>query len=481
MNFIYLLTIIAISHLLITNKKKDLNIKIISLIWSILIFITYMILIFLFNLTTGEQFNFNLYWINTIITQWGPSSFGFDGISVTLIGLAILLKPICILITWNSTFHNRKEFYILLFLIIFPVIMFFSVYNIIIFYITFEATLIPMFIIIGLWGYRQEKLRAAYYFFFYTLIGSLLMLLAIFKLYLLTGTLNYQNLINIELPEYIQYWLFLGFFISFAVKLPMFPVHIWLPKAHVEAPITGSILLAGILLKLGGYGFLRFSYPLFPIASEYFSPFIITLSLIAIIYGSLTTCRQSDVKTLIAYSSISHMGLVTLAIFIHSYEGIIASIAMMVAHGLISPALFITTSILYTRHHTRAIKYYRGLTITMPIFAIITFFFFLSNMSFPLTFNFIAEFLSILCAYSFSNIIGIISCLGILLGTVYSLYYYNRIYFGNVSKYLITSRDITRSEFNVFLPLIILTILLGIYPNSFFDYLSYSSYVNVSL
>lgn len=481
MNQIIFISFIAILNILLINKKRDLLIKKVSLFWSIILLLLYIIIVINYNQILGEQFLLDFFWINIFSFKWGPSLFNFDGISIILIGLAILLKPICILLTWSSDFYNKKEFYILLFLIIFPVVMFFSSSNIMIFYITFETTLIPMFIMIGVWGYRQEKITAAYYFFFYTLIGSLLMLLSIFKIYDLTGTLNYHNLLTVEIPEYLQFWLFLGFFLSFAVKIPMFPLHIWLPKAHVEAPITGSVLLAGILLKLGGYGFLRFSYILFPLASNYFSPFIICLSLIAIIYGSFTTCRQSDMKTLIAYSSVAHMGLVTLSIFTHSFEGIIASIAIMVAHGIVSPALFITTSVLYTRHHTRAIKYYKGLAITMPIFALITLILFLANISFPLTFNFIAEFFSILCAFKYSKLVGLLSCIGMLLGTIYSLYYYNRIYFGNISLHLEKSRDINRSETNVFIPLIIITIFLGIYPNFFINFINFNSYLNISL
>nr|ALO20727.1 NADH dehydrogenase subunit 4 [Proboscidactyla flavicirrata] len=478
---IILISFLAIINILFINKKKDTTIKKVSLFWSIVILFIYILIILNYNQILGEQSILNFFWIDVFSFKWGPSLFNLDGISIILIGLAILLKPICILLTWFSDFYNKKEFYILLFTIIFPVVLFFSSSNLMIFYITFETTLIPMFLMIGIWGYRQEKIRAAYYFFFYTLIGSLLMLLSIFKIYNLTGTLNYHNLLTIEIPEYLQFWLFLGFFLSFAVKIPMFPLHIWLPRAHVEAPITGSVLLAGILLKLGGYGFLRFSYTLFPLASNYFSPFIICLSLIAIIYGSLTTCRQSDMKTLIAYSSVAHMGLVTLSIFTHSFEGIIASIAIMVAHGLVSPALFISTSVLYARHHTRAIKYYKGLTVSMPIFACLTLILFLANISFPLTFNFIAEFFSVLCAFKYSKLVGLLSCVGMLLGTVYSLYYFNRVYFGNISLHLEKSRDIIRSEFNVFVPLIIITIFLGVYPNFFINFINFNSYINISL
>lgn len=249
----------------------------------------------------------------------------------------------------------------------------------------------------------------------------------------------------------------------------------------MEAPVAGSVLLAGILLKLGGYGFLRFGYPIFPVAAEHFSPFIILLSLIAIVYGSFTTCRQTDIKRLIAYSSVAHMGLVTLAIFTHSNEGLIASMTMMIAHGLVSSALFMSSAVLYVRHHSRSIRYFRGLVSTMPIFSSITLILILANIGFPLTFNFIAEFFSILAAFHHSYIVGVISCIGALLATVYALYFYNRVYFGSLSSHLKYSREMLEFEFQGFLPLVLLTTMLGLFPNLVFDFVLSSSYINISL
>jgi len=407
--------------------------------------------------------------------------FSTDGISLFFIGLSILLIPICIIMSRKAINYLKKEFLISLFFILLLLVGVFTTMDIIIFYVLFEGILIPMFLIIGIWGSREEKIKAAFYFFFYTLIGSLLMLLGIFKIYTLTGTTNYLEILHIHIPNHIQMWLFVGFFASLAVKIPMIPSHIWLPQAHVEAPVAGSVILAGILLKLGGYGFIRFAYPLFPIASNFFSPIIILLSLIAIIYASFTTCRQTDIKRLIAYSSVAHMGLVTLAIFTHSIEGLIASIVMMLAHGLVSSALFMTSAILYVRHHSRAIRYFRGIIITMPIFSTLSLILILANIGFPLTFNFIAEFFSILTAFNYSYIVGILSTIGALLSTVYALYFFNRIYFGTLSNHLIFSREILEYEFQAFVPLIFLTLLLGLIPNLLLSFLMGSSYINISL
>lgn len=480
--FLILLTSISIIHLIIISRIEINRLKRTSLMWSLIILIYFDYMVILFNKKEQYQWVNSFSWINqTINLNWGDIIMCIDGISLFFIGLSIILIPICIIMSWNNINYLKKEFLISLFIILILLITVFCVLDIIVFYILFEAILIPMFLVIGIWGSRDERVKAAFYFFFYTLIGSLLMLISIFKLYSLTGTTNYLVLILMEIPSNIQWWLFLGFFMSLAVKIPMFPFHIWLPQAHVEAPIAGSVLLAGILLKLGGYGFIRFGYPIFPNACNHFTPFIITISLIAIIYGSLTTCRQTDVKRLIAYSSVAHMGLVTLAIFIHSLEGLIASMTMMIAHGLVSSALFMTSSVLYIRHHTRSIRYFRGLTATMPIFSSISLILILANIGFPLTLNFIAEFFSILTAFSYSYLVGILSCLGALLSTIYALYYYNRIYFGVLSNHLRLSREMVESEFQGFLPLVVLTVILGFIPNLLLNFLIYSSYLNISL
>lgn len=480
--FLLILTFTSLLHILTIPRIKSDKLKNVALSWSLIILVYYNYVLLFFEKKNQFQFNIWLDWINKSTNlNWGHLLISIDGLSLFFIGLSVILIPICIIMSWNAINHFKKEFLISLFTILILLIGVFSVLDILAFYILFEAILIPMFLIIGVWGSREEKVKAAFYFFFYTLIGSLLMLLSIFKLYSLTGTTSYFGLTMINIPSHIQWWLFLGFFASLAVKIPMIPVHIWLPQAHVEAPVAGSVLLAGILLKLGGYGFLRFGYPIFPLAAEHFSPFIILMSLIAIIYGSFTTCRQTDIKRLIAYSSVAHMGLVTLAIFSHSNEGLIASMTMMIAHGLVSSGLFMSSAVLYVRHHSRAIRYFRGIVSTMPIFSTISLILILANIGFPLTFNFIAEFFSILAAFNYSYLVGILSCIGALLATVYALYFYNRIYFGFMSNHLKYSREMLEFEFQGFLPLVLLTITLGLIPNLIFNFILPSSYINISL
>ena len=318
-------------------------------------------------------------------------------------------------------------------------------------------------------GFKRGESTSILLFFFYTFLGSVFMLLAIFLLYNHAGTTDYQVLCSLQIEKKLQYFIFLGFFLSFAIKIPKIPFHIWLPQAHVEAPVAGSVILAGILLKLGGYGFIRFSWPLLPEASEFFAPLILTLSLLAVLYGSLTTCRQVDLKRLIAYSSVAHMGLVTLGIFSHTIQGLVAAIFLMLAHGLVSSALFIAVTFLYDRHHTRIVKYYRGMVITMPLFGTLMLTLMLANASIPLSCNFIGEFLSLLAAFDYSKIVGILASLGIVLSASYSIYLYNRVSFGVPSKYLKFSRDLNRREFYSLLSLVILIYLIGIFPYIIID------------
>jgi proton-translocating NADH-quinone oxidoreductase chain M len=327
-----------------------------------------------------------------------------------------------------------------------------------------------MFIIIGVWGSRERRIRAAYMFFLYTLLGSVLMLLAILYIYYQVGTTDYQILLTTTFDPEVQKLLWLAFFASFAVKVPMLPVHIWLPEAHVEAPTAGSVILAGILLKLGSYGFLRFSLPLFPYASVYFTPLIYAFACIAVIYTSLTAIRQTDLKRIIAYASVAHMNLVLIGMFVYNLQGLEGSILQQLSHGLVSGALFLCVGVVYDRHHTRLVKYYSGLAHTMPIYIAIFMFFSMANIALPGTSSFVGEFLILAGAFQTNTTVCVLSATGMILGGGYSLWLFNRVAFGNIKiQYMNVFSDVDKREFATLLPLIILTLVMGIYPEIFLD------------
>lgn len=436
----------------------------------------YSILLWLCFESTTSLFQF----ICTI--NWFPSyniyyTIGIDGISLFFIILTAWLITICILVSWNMPNNQIKEYLICFLLLETILIQVFCVLDVCFFYIFFESVLIPMFLIIGVWGSRERKIRAAYQFFIYTLAGSLLMLLAILVIYFQHGTTDIQILWNINFDIRTQILLWLAFFASLAVKIPMIPFHIWLPEAHAEAPTAGSVILAGILLKMGGYGFLRFSLPMFPEASLYFAPLIYLLSIIAAVYASLTTIRQVDLKKIIAYSSVSHMGFVTLGLFSFNSQGIEGSIILMLSHGLVSSALFLCIGILYDRHKTRLLKYYGGLVQVMPIFSILLLFFTFSNIGFPGTSSFIGEFLVLTGLFQFSPISTFLSAFSMILGAGYSIWLFNRVCFGNLKIQYITSfQDISRREFCILFPLSIFVLWMGIYPETFLSEIHCSSY-----
>ena len=432
------------------------------------------------------QFDCNSYYFSNVVTYSLSSSltnftfsFGLDGISLFFFILTSLLIFLCVLFICNDI--RFKEYALNLLLIELLLLLVFSVLDIFLFYVFFEAILIPMFVLIGIWGSRERKIRAVYLLFFYTLFGSLLMLIGLLYIYSITGSLNLEYLLAWPFTFEEQCWLWLAFFLSFASKIPMFPFHIWLPEAHVEAPTVGSVLLAGILLKLGVYGFLRFSLSLFPEASLYFSPFVYLLSVLGVIYASLSAIRQTDLKRIIAYSSVAHMNLVTLGIFSFNTIGIEGSILQSISHGFVSGAMFLLIGILYDRYHSRFLYYYGGLVHMMPVYSVFLLIFTMANIALPGTSSFVGEFLLLVGIYKTNIVSCIIGALGVILCGAYSLWLYNRIIFGNLKITSITMfKDIDYREFMILLPLLILVLFMGIYPSFFSDYI-HLSVCNLSL
>ena len=401
--------------------------------------------------------------------------FGFDGISIYFFLLTALLFFLSILFIWNEFFF--KEYLICLLSIELLLLLVFSVLDLLLFYVFFEAILIPMFLLIGFWGSRERKLRAAYLLFFYTLFGSVLMLLGILYIYSVLGTLNLEYLLAHDFSFDEQYWLWLAFFLSFASKVPMFPFHIWLPEAHVEAPTVGSVLLAGILLKLGVFGFLRFSLTLFPMASFYFSPLVYLLSVCGVLYGSFSAIRQTDFKRIIAYSSVSHMNLVTLGIFSFNIVGLEGSILQSISHGFVSSAMFFMIGILYDRYHSRLLNYYGGLVHMMPVYSVFFLIFTMANIALPGTSSFVGEFLLLLGIFKMNVVATFFGALGVILCGAYSLWLYNRLVFGNLKiSYTIKFKDISLREYCILLPLLFLVFLMGVYPCFFLDTIHFSVY-----
>nr|AIU44701.1 NADH dehydrogenase subunit 4 [Cyanophora paradoxa] len=470
MNNILLFPIITpiLGSILIFFLRSQRTVKIVGIITTLFTLFLSIILWILFdNLFIYPQFVIKLTWIP--LSNFQPK-LGIDGLSLFFIILSTAILPICLMASLQGIKKQIKEFFICFLILESLLILVFSSLDLFLFYLFFEGVLIPMFLIIGVWGSRERKIRAGYYFFLYTLIGSVLMLLGIIWIYFMTGTTDLIILYQLKFTEFEQILLWLAFFSSFAVKVPMIPFHIWLPEAHVESPTAGSLMLAGVLLKLGTYGFLRFSIPLFPIASIYFSPFIYTLSLIGIIYGSLTTLRQVDLKKIIAYSSVAHMGFVTLGIFALNIQSIEGSILLMISHGIVSPALFLLVGILYDRYHSRLLYYYSGLVHIMPLFSVFFVFFTMANISLPGTSSFIGEFLSLLGVYQSNSSVAIIATTGIILGAAYALWLCNRIIFGVLKvRHVNYIGDITMREFVLLFILSLATVLIGIYPNLFFS------------
>jgi NADH-quinone oxidoreductase subunit M len=395
---------------------------------------------------------------------------GVDGISMLFVVLTAGLMPFCIAVSWESI-QTRVAEYMIVFLILETMMIgVFCALDLVLFYVLFEGGLIPMFLIIGAWG-GKRRIYASFKFFLYTFTGSVLMLLAIMAMYWYAGTTDMVTLLNgVHFPAAMQTWLWLAFAASFAVKLPMWPVHTWLPDAHVEAPTAGSVVLAGILLKFGGYGFLRFSLPMFPVASAMFAPLVFTLSIVAIIYTSLVALAQEDMKKLIAYSSVAHMGFVTMGIFTLNQQGVEGGIFQMLSHGVVSSALFICVGVIYDRMHTREIAAYGGLVNRMPVYAACFLLFTLANVGLPGTSGFVGEFLTMLGAFEYNSWIAIFATTGIIWSAAYALYLYRRIIFGALVKPSLQAiKDLTAREVAILVPLAVLTVAMGVYPKPVFD------------
>ena len=440
-------------------------------LWTSLItFGLSLILWFRFDKSTADfQFIEQVNWL----PEFGISyAMGVDGISVLFVLLSTALTPLCILASWESVEKRVREYMIAFLILLTMMVGMFCAMDFMLFYIFFEAVLIPMFLIIGVWG-GARRVYAAYKFFLYTLLGSVLMLLAIIALWFSAGTTSIPELAEFDIPFAMQVWLFLAFFASFAVKVPMWPVHTWLPDAHVEAPTAGSVILAGVLLKMGAYGFLRFSLPLLPDASAYFAPFIYVLSIVAVVYTSLVALAQQDMKKLIAYSSVAHMGIVTLGIFTFNQQGIEGALFTMLSHGVVSGALFLCVGVLYDRVHSREILRYGGVAKVMPAYALVFMLFTMGSVALPGTAGFPGEFLVILGAWAVNPWVALGAATGMVLGAAYMLFLYRRVIFGRITREdLRALLDLSPREYATFAPLILLTLWMGVYPQSFLSFFS---------
>lgn len=406
------------------------------------------------------------------------SYFGIDGISLFFLLLTGFFIPLCLLFSWNSTFIHIKEYYVCLISLEILLYIIFTTLDILFFYIFFEAILIPFFILIGIYGSRVRKIHASYMLFFYTIAGSILMLFSILYIFIHTGTLNLQLLWNIEFNSVVTKFLWFSFFLSFSIKVPIFPFHIWLPEAHVEAPTEASVILAAILLKVGIYGFLRVLIPVFPDLTFYYINLIMLLNIISLFYTSLVTLRQIDIKKIIAYSSVSHMNVCLIGIISFQIHSISGSMLLMLGHGFVSGGLFFLIGILYDRYKTKVLFYYSGLVHVMPLFSSILFFFILGNISMPLTSNFIGEFLILYGVVAQKNIMTVFFIsFSIFICTIYSIWMYNKIIFGLPHyNYISSIKDITKLEFMIMVPIILGVLLLGIYPKIFLDIFLFNIY-----
>tara|TARA_B100000575_G_scaffold294269_1_gene309160 strand:- start:1623 stop:3104 length:1482 start_codon:yes stop_codon:yes gene_type:complete len=444
-----------------SNKENNITVKYVGLFTSLVNFFLSVYLWIIFDQSTSEfQFIEDRIWIKDFINY----KVGVDGISILFIILTTFITPLCIISVNNSIKNRLREFLIAILIMETFMIGVFCSLDLIIFYLFFEAGLIPMFLIIGIWG-GTRRVYSAFKFFLYTLLGSVLMLVAIISIYWITGTTDVINLYELGIDKKYQNLLWLAFFSSFAVKTPMWPVHTWLPDAHVEAPTAGSVLLAAILLKMAGYGFIRFSLGLFPLASELFTPLIYTLSVVAIIFTSLIALMQEDMKKLIAYSSVAHMGFVTLGVFTIQQQGIEGSIIQMISHGLVSAALFLCVGVVYDRMHSRLIKTYGGIVSIIPKYSVLFMLFALASLGLPGTSGFIGEFLILMGAFKDNFLVAVIASIGVILGAAYILWMYKRVVFGKlINSDLKQMIDLNKSELFILSSLAIPILFFGFYP-----------------
>ena len=471
LSLVTFLPLVGAFFCLIVNGPKEAverNCRSIAIVTSGVTFLISLLLWARFDATkAGFQFEEKMDWVPALGIGY---HMGIDGISLFFVLLATLLTPICILASWESV-HVRVKEYMVAFLVLetFMVGMFCAL-DLALFYVFFEGVLIPMFLIIGVWG-GPRRVYAAFKFFLYTLLGSVLMLLAIIAIYWQLGTTDLiVAMERLQLPFIWQCYLWLAFFASFAVKVPMWPVHTWLPDAHVEAPTAGSVILAGVLLKMGGYGFLRLSIPLLPEATQYFAPLIFGLSIVAVIYTSLVALVQEDMKKLIAYSSVAHMGFVTIGAFVLNIQGVHGSLFQMLSHGIVSAALFLCVGVVYDRMHTREIAAYGGLVHRMPRYAFTFLFFTLASVGLPGLSGFVGEFLVLLGAFKANTWVATLAATGLILGAAYALWLYRKVVFGELTKDSLKGiLDMNRREIAVFLPLVLLSLWMGVYPASFLD------------
>ena len=458
----------ALFILVITGEQKivEKNSKYVAIFSSLVNFFLSIFLWYSFDTSTSDfQFVEKKNWMEGFINF----QLGIDGISILFILLTTFIAPICIFSGIHSIKFKIKEFLIAILVMETLMLGVFCSLDLVIFYLFFEGGLIPMFLIIGIWG-GPKRVYSAFKFFLFTLLGSVLMLIAIISIYWITGTTDVIQLLDMRIPQEYQYLLWLAFFSSFAVKLPMWPFHTWLPDAHVEAPTAGSVILAAILLKMAGYGFIRFSLGLFPVASDYFTPLIFTLSIIAIIYTSLVALMQDDMKKLIAYSSVAHMGFVTIGIFSLTKQGLEGSIIHMMSHGLISAALFLCVGVVYDRYHSRMISSYGGLVNIMPKYALVFMIFVLAALGLPGTSGFVGEFLVLVGTFQVNIFVAVLASLGVVLAAAYMLWLYKRVIFGKMASSEIKEMaDLNKTEIYVFASLVFLTLFFGIYPEPLFN------------